>query len=827
MAVSEELRIIIKAEVNKAVSGMKKATGTMSAMQKQANENRKTFAKLKQSWTGTAGAVIAFGFAVKGVVGVVKDFEQGIANVKAISTATTEELSNMAREAGKGTVFSAREAADALYFLASAGIASANSMKDVLMPALNLAAAGNIGIAEATDLVIGQLKVFNMETAEAGNVTDILAKTVSSANTDMQQLGTALSFSASTAKLAGVSFKDLNVLLGVMANQGVKSSRAGTQLRQALVRLIKPTSGAQKILNKYGLTTAKISKLMPTPIELFKEMNEAGMSQAEMLEILGVRQGDVIKLIKEGGPEMEKMARALNKVQGEAKRVADIRMDTLEGSLKLLKSAWDEMLISMMTGSPSVMDGFKGIVQLITKAVSAFNSLPGPIKSVVGIITTLTAASLVLTKVVMGFGVGFKTAFAPIAIGAAAIGVIITVMTAMKGKWTLAGLTIRLVAEKIWTAIKKMALIVKIEMLGMAKKAVDVAKGIAKSYRDTFNAVNINLKKLGINKSKLDSAAAKSSESSIARQIAADKRRLKQLRKGSRAEASLRKQIAEERKAIDEAEAEAARQDQEEKLQSATDHERNKNEKVKSIKREADAEEEENRQDKKSQKQLLREEELAEESDHARLIIDINNALNNQLMQSDLIKIKAAVTKYQKFTQAFNQYSSFMMSSLDKKNKAEFAVYKAFAISQATIQTINAAVAGYAAMSMIPIVGPTVLAPLAMAAAYAMGARNIAKIAAEQPPKAFMGGIVPGSPAGTTVTVGERNQAEAIIPLGSEEGGEALATTGGGAQNIINVNVEFMFSDDESMPMVIAERIDKAMFDLKRNDRSVFAEALT
>lgn len=403
------------------------------------------FKTFKSNMLGTFATVLAGALAFKKVIGVAVKFQQSIANVASVSGEAQKELAKMARVAGMNTVFSATEAADAMYFLASAGL-KLNDMAVVLTPTLNLAAAAQMGIAEATDLVVNNLKVFGGDMSKAKEFTDVMAKTVASANTDMVQLGNALSYSGATASVAGVKFNDLNAIIATMADQGVKGTRAGTQIRMAFTRLMKPTSGAVTVLEKYGITTAKITKLLPTPIKLFEMLNKANMSQADALTVLGTRQANVFSIIKTGIPRMKELQKTLEDAGGTAERMALIQVDTLSGAMKLLKSAFQEIILS---GSEGLLPVFKKIVWGLIKIMRAFIKLPGPIKAVIGIISFLIPLILILTKVVMAFGVAFSVAIWPITLVVLAIAALIAAAYLIKKHWEPIGFFFR----ELWNAI--------------------------------------------------------------------------------------------------------------------------------------------------------------------------------------------------------------------------------------------------------------------------------------------------------------------------------------------------------------------------------------
>lgn len=352
-------------------AGMK---GMGTQFDKTGKKSQGFFKTLKMGWLAIAAGVYATIRAFKAFVRVAAEFEQAVANVASVSGDATEEIAKLAREAGKAKLgFSAKQAADALYFLASAGLA-VEDMAKVLQPTLRLAAATQIEIAAATNVVVNQLKVYGGDMSKAAMFTDIMAKTVASANTNMQQLGDALNYSASVASLAGVSFADLNAMIAAMADLGIKGGKAGVQLRMAFVRLLKPTSRAAEILKtKYNIEIKELQRLLKEGrvIDALKMLNEANIDVADSLELFGVRQSTFIKLVSDGIPIIEKLQKKIADAGGTAQTMADKQLDTLKGKQKILNAAWKEM-IHTLSGGGGLLPAMKDLTDAITDVIVKF-----------------------------------------------------------------------------------------------------------------------------------------------------------------------------------------------------------------------------------------------------------------------------------------------------------------------------------------------------------------------------------------------------------------------------------------------------------------------
>ena len=171
-------------------------------------------------------------------------FEASMSQVAATMGMTAEEvnrgseaytlLANTAKECGKTTMFSASEAAEALNYLALAGY-DAEKSAATLPKVLDLAAAGGLDLAYASDLVTDSMAALGLETDRLDTYIDEMARTSQKSNTSVAQLGEATLVCAGTVSLAKQSLETMNTELGVLANNGIKGAEGGTHLRNVIL----------------------------------------------------------------------------------------------------------------------------------------------------------------------------------------------------------------------------------------------------------------------------------------------------------------------------------------------------------------------------------------------------------------------------------------------------------------------------------------------------------------------------------------------------------------------------------------------------------------
>lgn len=216
----------------------------------------------------TAPILAGFGAAVKEGA----EFDKQMSAVAAVSGATAEDFENLrdsAMEWGEKSVFSAKESADALYYMGLAGWDAQESM-DALGGVLDLAAAGATELGTASDIVTDYMTAFKMEASEAGHFANVMAAAMSNSNTNIEMLGDSFKYVAPVAGAMGYSVEDISVALGIMANNGIKADMAGTTLRNMLQRMAKPTKESYMAMERLGLSLYDDEGRMYT----FKEVME-------------------------------------------------------------------------------------------------------------------------------------------------------------------------------------------------------------------------------------------------------------------------------------------------------------------------------------------------------------------------------------------------------------------------------------------------------------------------------------------------------------------------------------------------------------------------
>ena len=339
MAVIRNLVVKISADISSLSKGLQSAQKTLQKVSQ-------TFTKLGTKLTTSVTLpIVALGTQI---VKTSSDFEQSMANAASVAGATGEELERMtdiAREMGSKTVFSASDAADALYYMASAGY-KVDQMAASIEATLNLASATQYDLAATTDIVIATLNQFGLEASSAERVTNVFASAIGNSMASMDKLSNSMGYVGPVANSLGYEIEETVGALSVLYNAGYDGSTAGTTLRQALVSLMNPTSSALAVFEELGLTYEELNPATNDFADIVDRLGESGLTTAQAMEVFGARGGPgMLALLSKGGDAIRDMTASITGTN-KANEMAAIQLDTLTGQWKILKSELEEIQIS-------------------------------------------------------------------------------------------------------------------------------------------------------------------------------------------------------------------------------------------------------------------------------------------------------------------------------------------------------------------------------------------------------------------------------------------------------------------------------------------------
>lgn len=415
--------------------------------------------KIGENMTSAGEKMLPVTAAVAGLgtaaVKTAADFDSSMSNVQAISGASAEDMDKLrerAREMGAQTKFSAKEAGDAMGYMAMAGW-NVQDMYNSLPGIMNLAAASGEDLATTSDIVTDAMTAFGLaadetttivkdgfskEVDNATHFADVLAKAASSSNTNVSMLGESFKYIAPVAGSLGYSVEDAAVALGLMANSGIKASQGGTALRTMLTNLAKPTDSIADAMDYLNISLSNsdgsmksLKELMDNlrssfgqckmPMEEFqqqladieakyesgdlteKKYNKAledltekaygaeGALKAKYAATIAGKEGmsGLLSIINTTDAEYQSLVDSIYDADGAAEDMANTMQDNLGGQLTQLKSALEELAIAF---GEILMPYIRKAVSVIQDFVKNLNGMSEGQKKIVATIALIVAA---------------------------------------------------------------------------------------------------------------------------------------------------------------------------------------------------------------------------------------------------------------------------------------------------------------------------------------------------------------------------------------------------------------------------------------------------
>lgn len=365
--------VAINVKQNGDIGGMKDKLSGMAAG---------AMAGLPVQAAGFAG----LGYGVFDAVKNYSDFTAQLSQIKAVTGLDAEAMDAVkekALELGADTQFSSTEAAQGMTELLKAGVSVKDVLGDASQAALDLAAAGQLSLPEAAEIMSTAMNAFHMD--DATHAADVLVGAANASATGVQELKYSLSAVSAVAAGGGMSFDDTNTALAVFANNGLKGSDAGTSLKTMLMNLSPQTKQATEEMQRLGLLTDEgTSKFFDqeghlrslSDIAGLLQEHLSGLTDEEKMNALSTMFGsDAIRggmiMLREGAKGVKDMNAAMKDIT--AHETAKVAMDNLRGSLLRLKSAWENLTIKLL--DHGVGDGLRSFTDEFGKLTSHFSGL--------------------------------------------------------------------------------------------------------------------------------------------------------------------------------------------------------------------------------------------------------------------------------------------------------------------------------------------------------------------------------------------------------------------------------------------------------------------
>lgn len=348
-------------------------------------------------WQSSAVAAAGIGMGLASSARVAIEFEKSMSSVAAKLQANAEQtsqLSDLAKQLGASTKYTASQAADAMDFLAMAGFKT-NDILQATPGILNLAAMSNMDLADAADITSNILGGMGLEVEKTGRLVDVLAKASVNGNVNVQMMGESFKYAGPVMKQAGVSIEQAAAMMAVLGDSGIQASEAGTGLRGVILRLAAPPKEAADALKTLGITTQDAQgNLKPMP-QLLNEIGTAmakvqgSANRAQLAEglfgKLQIASGNVLLESARLG-QLDERIRTITDSEGAAAEMARKMQDNLAGALTRLGSAVNNFQLALAGPNSKVLQTLvDGMAEVVGAAARFLKTFPKIGAVVVGV----------------------------------------------------------------------------------------------------------------------------------------------------------------------------------------------------------------------------------------------------------------------------------------------------------------------------------------------------------------------------------------------------------------------------------------------------------
>lgn len=326
---------------------------------------QKAFLKITAAWMAIRGLFSTLNNGIQKI----RDFEQANADLGTIVGANADELKRMtdsALELGRTTEYTASQVTQLQTELAKLGFGP-QSIETMQKPVLQFATAVGASLPDAAALAGATLRSFGLNVSDTEDVLATLAVATNRSALSFSYLKTAMSIVSPVANTFGFSVRGTSALLGTLADAGFDASSAATATRNILLNLA-DTNG--KLAQSLGAPV----RTLPDLVSGLQRLRDRGIDLAETLELTDKRSVAAFNTFLNGSDNLRRLRENLEDVNGELGRIAEDRLNTVEGSIKLLQSAWEGFVLSFYNSRGTI----KSVIDFITSGIEGINNLLNP-----------------------------------------------------------------------------------------------------------------------------------------------------------------------------------------------------------------------------------------------------------------------------------------------------------------------------------------------------------------------------------------------------------------------------------------------------------------
>lgn len=314
---------------------------------------------------GLIAATTAYRQMVKIVSSAIKTFtkfEFEMAKVRAITGATDKDfkkLTTTAQQLGRTTFFTASQVAELQVNFGKLGF-STQEILDAQEATLLLATATQSDLGRAAIVAGAAVRGFALDAAETARVVDVMAVAFTSSALDIEKFQTSMTKVAPISAAANITLESTTAVMGTLTDAGIEASIAGTSLRNIFLKMQDPASDLSKHLGFTVNSSEDLEKAL-------KKLNSESLSNAEMMELVDLRQVAAFATMVNGTDRILSLTDAFEDSTDAAKNMADIMADTLQGDILKAKSAYEGFEIAILKGNNNISRTLRGLTNSFTQ----------------------------------------------------------------------------------------------------------------------------------------------------------------------------------------------------------------------------------------------------------------------------------------------------------------------------------------------------------------------------------------------------------------------------------------------------------------------------
>ena len=353
----------------------------------KANKSLKSFA----SNAARVGSTLSFGVSApltalgNSAFKAFREFETGMTKVAMVTQAGAADMKMLTEEAkrlGATTKFTATEVAGLQLVLGRKGF-DPTAIKNMTGSILELSIATGEDLTLAANSVASSINAFQLESSEAGRVANTLAQAAANSSIQLSTFSTAFGHAGASANAVGVDLEELSAMMGVLMDNGIKASKAGTGLRKVFMQM-----------NEEGIPFR----------ETLDSLASGSMTLNEAQEMVGVTAANQLLILSKNKDKISELTEEYKTNTGALKTMSDLAGKTADQKLKLMESAINAMQIEI---GGLLAEALLPMIRKITELASKFGDLDDKTKKIIIVVGGLLALLGPMLLVVAGLSAAY------------------------------------------------------------------------------------------------------------------------------------------------------------------------------------------------------------------------------------------------------------------------------------------------------------------------------------------------------------------------------------------------------------------------------------